>query len=166
MTDTTWPIDWESAIAELLTELSTVQEELLEVLSTKRNLMVAGDVESLTQQQALEEQLGQRLEACHQRRSELLRHANASGLVGDSIGQLAAHLPQGDRKQLGAQAQQVAARMQLLRHHSLTNWVLAQRSLLHLTQLLEILATGGQVKPTYSLQESALSRGWLVDQAA
>ncbi|MCU0373434.1 MAG: hypothetical protein MUE56_09370, partial [Ignavibacteria bacterium] len=30
--------------------------------------------------------------------------------------------------------------MRLLQHQSLTNWVLAQRSMLHLSQLLEIIA--------------------------
>jgi flagellar biosynthesis/type III secretory pathway chaperone len=166
MTDTTASIDWEAAIAELLTELSTVQDELLGVLSAKRTLMAAGDVQGLAEQQSSEEQLGRRLAACHARRGELLRQAAASGLSGDSIGQLAAHLPHADKQEIGSRVQQAAARMQLLRHHSLTNWVLAQRSLLHLAQLLEILATGGQTKPTYSLEEGAPCRGSLVDQAA
>jgi hypothetical protein len=56
--------------------------------------------------------------------------------------------------------------MRLLQHHSLTNWVLAQRSLLHITQLLEIVATGGRLQPTYGKGASSHARGALVDQEA
>ena len=44
---------------------------------------------------------------------------------------------------------EAAERSRLLQHQSLTNWVLVQRSLLHLSQLIEIIATGGRPKPTY-----------------
>lgn len=158
--------DWETEIADLLTELSTVQEELLAALTAKRAAMVAGDLEELGAVQAREEILGERLEACHQRRGALLEEAGEQGLPSESIAQLATTQP-GDRAvQLGDQVQQIAARTRLLRHHSLTNWVLAQRSLLHLSQLLEILATGGRIQPTYSKEEAADSRGALVDRAA
>jgi hypothetical protein len=39
--------------------------------------------------------------------------------------------------------------MRVLQHHSLANWVLAQRRLLHVAQSLEIIATGGRMRPTY-----------------
>ena len=57
-----------------------------------------------------------------------------------------------------------SARMRLLQHQSLANWVLAQRTILHLSQLLEIIATGGQLQPTYSRDEPSDSRGALVDK--
>lgn len=157
---------WEAAIADLLDELSSVQEDLLTTLSAKRAAIVAGNLEQLQQLQEQEQELGKRLEACHHRRCELLEEAAQRGLPSDSISQLATALPAGSRKQVGEQVQHVSARTRLLRHHSLTNWVLAQRSLLHLSQLLEILATGGKTKPTYSKEESPHSRGNFVDHAA
>ena len=60
----------------------------------------------------------------------------------------------------------LTGRMDLLQHHSLANWVLAQRSLLHISQLLEIIATGGRLRPTYGKSEPVLARGALVDQEA
>jgi hypothetical protein len=54
----------------------------------------------------------------------------------------------------------------LLQHESLTNWVLVQRSLLHLSQLIEIVATGGRTQPTYGNGSRRLSCGALVDRAA
>ena len=59
-----------------------------------------------------------------------------------------------------------STRMRLLQHQSLTNWVLAQRSILHLSQLLEIIATGGRLQPTYGRDESSASSGALVDREA
>ena len=165
--EATLPItDWETAIADLLDELSLVQDELLGTLVTKRDVIVAGDVQRLEEIQAQEGQLGARLQACHDRRAELLAQAAQQGLPGDSISQLASALPAADRGELGTTVHQVSARTSLLRHHSLANWVLAQRSLLHLSQLLEILATGGKTKPTYSKEESPHARGNLVDRAA
>ena len=61
---------------------------------------------------------------------------------------------------------EATARMRLLQHHSLTNWVLVQRTLIHLSQMLEIIATGGRLKPTYGKDDSVNSGGFLVDQAA
>ena len=158
--------DWETAIVDLLDELSTVQEELLAALVSNRDVIAQGDVEQLKTLQEHEQELGQRLQACHDRRAELLTEAARHGLPGDSIWRLTSALPANERKQLGETVQQVSAKTQLLRHHSLANWVLAQRSLLHLSQLLEILATGGKTKPTYSKEESPHARGNLVDRAA
>jgi hypothetical protein len=59
---------------------------------------------------------------------------------------------------------QAALRARLLRHEGLVNWVLVQRTLIHLSQLLEIIATGGRLQPTYRKEESLRAGGALVDQ--
>jgi hypothetical protein len=61
---------------------------------------------------------------------------------------------------------EASAKMQLLQHHSLAGWVLAQRSLLHVSQLLEILATGGRMQPTYGSRESIHACGSMLNQEA
>ena len=159
-------IDWEGELAALLSELSSVQEELLEVLVQKRNLMIESDLDGMSQLQPREDSVAQRLQACHQRRSLLLQRAAEQGLVADNIRQLAASVGHSNRQQFGKQLQDVSARMRLLQHQGLTNWVLAQRTLLHLSQMLEIIATGGQLQPTYGKGDSAHARGSLVDRAA
>lgn len=157
--------DWEGELAELLEDLSGVQDELLEVLTEKRERIAHRDLEGMQGLQPREAELCQRLEACHQRRKELLQRAAQCGMPGDSIGKLAASLP-GKPARLGKRVKEASQRMRLLQHHSLTNWVLAQRSLLHLAQLLEIIATGGKLQPTYGKGASAQERGALVDQEA
>jgi len=158
-------VDLELDLAELLDDLSAVQEELLVVLGEKRQRMASRDLEAMTSLEPREQELCNRLEACHRRRLELLEIAAGQGMPSDSMGKLAKALP-GKPERLGKQVKEVSQRMRLLQHHSLTNWVLAQRSLLHLSQLLEIVATGGRLQPTYTKGDTTHPRGALVDREA
>ncbi|MGI8978890.1 MAG: flagellar export chaperone FlgN [Pirellulaceae bacterium] len=159
-------VDWEDELAALLAELSSAQDELLAVLVAKKDCLAAADLEALSELQIRELALGVRLQACHVRRGELLAAAKEQNLPGDSIGRLAATLPARQRDKLGKQVKDSQARMRLLQNQSITNWVLAQRSLLHVSQLLEIIATGGRLQPTYGEGETVHSVGSLVNQEA
>lgn len=157
---------WDHELSSLLDELSSVQEELLQLLSRKHSLLAAGDVPGLRALQPQEEELAARLQACHERRRLLLAQAAAQGLPAHDLRTLSTALgPEGQRR-LAPQLAQAAQRLQLLRHHSLANWVLVQRTLLHLSQLLEILATGGRESPTYTKTGPHIPSGSLMDQAA
>ncbi|MEQ8790168.1 MAG: flagellar export chaperone FlgN [Pirellulaceae bacterium] len=165
MEQATITVDLEAELAGLLDELSAVQDEMLMVLGEKRRHMAQRDLEGMRSLEPRERELCTRLENCHRRRLELLELAAGQGLPSDSIGKLASALP-GKPARLGKQAKEASQRMRLLQHHSLTNWVLAQRSLLHLSQLLEIVATGGRLQPTYTKGDTSQSRGALVDREA
>ncbi len=158
--------NWETDVASLLSELSATQDDLFELLGQKRRLLVASDVAGIQALEPRERQLIARLEACHGRRAELLSRASQHNLPGDSIRSLTKALPTPGRKQLEKQAADAAQRARLLSHQSLTNWVLIQRTLIHLSQLLEIIATGSRARPTYGKGGYAAAGGSLVDQAA
>ena len=158
--------NWEQGLADLLGELSSVQDELLAVLIAKKDCLAGAELEALAELQARELALGERLQACHQRRGEMLAMAKEQNLPGDSLGQLAATLPTRQRDKLGKQVKESQAQTRLLQNQSITNWVLAQRSLLHVSQLLEIIATGGRLQPTYGEGETVHSVGSLVNQEA
>ena len=157
--------DLEAEVASLLTDLSAAQDELIDVLTLKRDRMASGDVEGMQSLASREDRLASRLQECHERRAALLDRAGNAGRPNASIRQLAASMPAQSRENLNKQVSSTASRLRMLQHHSLTNWVLAQRSVLHLSQLLEIVATGGKIRPTYDKGESAHSRGALVDRA-
>lgn len=156
---------WEAEIAALLNELSAVQTELLDYLVQKRRLLADADVAGLQALETCEHDLLVRLQACHDRRGELLARARDEQLPADSIRSLAQAMPPAARMQLTEQVEAASHRARLLGHHSLTNWVLTQRTLLHLSQLLEIIATGGRQRPTYGRAAPAHAGGALVDQA-
>ncbi len=165
MTSTTPPVAWDSELASLLAELSDIQTDLLEVLTDKRSRLLSADLEALRAMQSREAELVGRLQACHERRLALLARAADEGLPSANLTSLAAALPSEQRQHLTPQLREASARIRLLQHHSLTNWVLVQRTLLHLSQLLEIIATGGRLKPTYGKNDCAPTGGSLVDQA-
>jgi hypothetical protein len=157
---------WESEIGGLLTELAEVQTALLATLGEKRKLLISHDQPALAAMSVREQDLANRLQACHERRQGLLVRAEAEGLPADSISSLSEALPAGSRGRMHASIQETANRTKLLQHQSLANWVLVQRSLLHLSQLIEIIATGGRMKPTYGKGSDNGNGGVLVDQAA
>ena len=157
---------WESDLAGLLEDLTQVQEELLAVLGRKRQCMAAGDLRGMKELQPAEQALCDRLQACHDRRGELLQEVAEDGMATGSLGGLASLLePQGARD-LGREVKQAASRMSLLQHNCLVNWVLAQKALLHASQMLEIIATGGRLQPTYGNRAGRTASGALVDQEA
>lgn len=166
MITATSTMNWDTELADLLNELSTVQGELLDVLHAKRACMEKRDIEGMTALASTETELGDRLQACHDRRTSLLAAVNESGMSCDTLGKLANQLPSGKREALGKQVKDAALRTRLMQHESLTNWVVAQRTVLHLSQLIEIIATGGRTQPTYGKNDAALARGALVDQEA
>jgi flagellar biosynthesis/type III secretory pathway chaperone len=156
---------WESDIAGLLSELSAVQTDLLHVLTDKRTLLAAGDGAALGAIAIQEQGLVTRLQACHERRERLLAQAAGEGLPSDSIKSLSKSLPAGSRNRLRGELEETRERSRILQHESLTNWVLVQRTLVHLSQMIEIIATGGRMKPTYGKGSDRQDQGALVDRA-
>jgi flagellar biosynthesis/type III secretory pathway chaperone len=157
---------WESELASFMNDLSSTQNETLELLVQKQKCLAKLDAEGLAAIAGREEELMNRLQECLRRRAELLEKADQQGLPASSIGALAKSLPSGGRGELGGQVKQANSRTRLLRHQSLTNWVVVQRTLLHLSQMLEIIATGGKKRPTYSKEDSSDGGGALVDSVA
>jgi hypothetical protein len=165
-TETANPPDLASAVAALLDELSSVQGELLETLVEKRDALAAADLPRLAELQPREEALIERLTRCQEQRHRLLDAAREEGLPHENVAKLATRLDRGKTGSLGERVNESQGRVRLLQHHCLATWVLAQRSLLHVSQLLEIIATGGRLQPTYGDKESVHARGSLVNQEA
>lgn len=157
---------WETELAAFLTELSTVQDELMAVLHRKLEFLRAADSAALGDLIPLEQALAERLQGCYERRLELLERAREQGLVAESLTALTETLPSERRRHWRHELDRAAGKSRLLQHHSLTNWVVVQRTLLHLAQLLEIIATGGRRNPTYGKGEPAAAGGVLLDDAA
>ena len=157
---------WELELAKFLTDLMAVQEETLKVLNRKREMIVAADLVGLSSITSEEESLIERLQACQQRREELLHQAEQAGLPNANLKVLSQSLPKSQRDALDPPMRLAQARMRLLHCESLTNWLVVQKNLLHLAQLLEIIATGGQMQPTYGSGEPSAVHGYLVDGAA
>lgn len=157
--------NWEQPIASLLSDLSSVQADLLKLLNEKRGLLAKGETTRLAAIQPKEQELVSRLADCQSRRQSLLADAESQGLPHKDIQTLTATLPAAERQRLQPGVAEARHRSRLLQHQSLTNWVLAQRTMLHLSQMIEIIATGGKAQPTYGEGNQSRVGGSLVDQA-
>ncbi len=160
------PNDWESELATMLGELLGVQDDFLKLLAKKRDRLIASDTEGLNALAGEERQLVEALQACIQRREALLDEARRDGLPSESIQALSTALPVDQQHRLHPKVAQAKSNSRLLQHHSLAHWAAVQRSLLHLSHMLEIIATGGQMQPTYSEEDKSRASGALVDRAA
>ncbi len=160
------PIEWESELASLLTELMSVQDELFTFLAEKRRLLLEMDVAQLDRLEPAGQQLMSRLQNCHDRRGELLALAASESRPATNLRMLAKSLPAEERVRVEGHVFEATKRARLLQHQSFANWVFVQRSLIHLARLLEIIATGGRSEPTYGREELLRTGGSLVDQAA
>ena len=156
---------WDSELAKFLTDLSAVQDHTLSVLTRTREMIRTSDAEGLATVDEEERRLVDDLQHCLDRRQELLDRAHQQGLPSKNIRSLVGAIPGAKEGSLGDQVRQSQARSRALQIHNLTNWVLVQRTLLHLSQILEIIATGGRLKPTYGKDEPVSGHGTLMDRA-
>ena len=106
---------WESEIGGLLAELADVQSALLG--DAAREAADAGEraiTQALAAMAGREQQLVERLQACHERRQQLLARAEAEGLPADSIRSLSDRLPAESRGRVQASIREAAERSRLL----------------------------------------------------
>jgi len=157
---------WDSELANFLSHLSAVQEKSLDVLVRKGKLLAEADLAGLAALENEEEQLVAGLQDCLREREGLLQRANREGYRTKDVRSLAKALPGRSQSPVQEQVRQASHRARLLRHRSLVNWVLVQKTLIHLSQLLEIIATGGRLQPTYHKDGPAPASGALVDREA
>lgn len=162
---TSMDINWESELAQLLERLAASQQQLLGLLAQKHDLLLQRDHVALAALAPQEQDLCDELQACHDHRQQLLEQAAEAGLPADSIRSLTQALPTEQAQTLQQPLDESNRRSQLLRHQSISQWVVVQRTVLHLSQMLEIIATGGQLKPTYGKGGAADTSGTLMDRA-
>ena len=160
------PAGLESELATLLSDLLAGQGELMAVLNRKRNLLAAMDHEGLAGIADEEQRLLGVLQDCLARRQTLLARAAASGLPSGSIQALTQAMPSPKREPLSRQVAAASSRVRLMHTQNLTNWIVIQRTLIHLSQLLEIIATGGRPQPTYGAVGPSQPHGALLNQEA
>jgi len=158
-------INWDSELAHLLERLANTQQQLLKLLGQKHDRLLKRDHEGLAALAPQEEALCRELQACHDHRQQLLEAASEAGLPADSIQSLTKALPPEKAQGLQQPIDETNQRSQLIRHQSLSQWVVVQRTLLHLSHMLEIVATGGQLQPTYGKGTASENSGTLMDQA-
>jgi flagellar biosynthesis/type III secretory pathway chaperone len=157
------PVPLETELANLLNDLLSRQGDLMEILDRKRTMLGKVDREGLAHLAEDEKRLLGLLQDSLDRRERLLARAKAEGLPATSIEALTKSLPATQRDPLVRQVATAGSRSRILQTQSLTNWIIIQRTLIHLSRLLEIIATGGRLQPTYGEMGNGLPHAWHAD---
>ena len=136
----------EHDILQFLSELSAVQEQTLSVLNRKQKLLVKPNHDALAEIAVEEQEVLIRLRECLDRREEILDAARQQGHDVESLQSLCRRILSSECLRL---VEEAARRSRLIQSQSMTNWMMTQKSIIHLSYLLEMIATNGRGKPTY-----------------
>jgi len=151
-------------LQDFLNQLIEAQAQMLTVLHKKQAILVKPEKEAVAQISAEEEQtLGIMQNVLH-RREELLTTARLQNIRGDSVEQLCTHFfPHNVEVQ--KILDEIKHRSHQIRLLAYTNWTMSRKSLIHVSQILELLETRGHGKTTYQPQTTP-SRSGFVDRVA
>ncbi|MCL2347005.1 MAG: flagellar protein FlgN [Planctomycetaceae bacterium] len=160
---------WRSELVAFLERLQIVQNEIMTMADKKRQLFGNNDMIAVANMES-DEQLGiVQMRECLAKREKLLQYAAAEGLPSESVETLAKEVVPKSDDEFYRLLRSVQFQTRLLQQHNLTNWVIAQRSVLHVSQILEIIATRGLKKSTYTRKHGkniGASGGSIVDKNA
>ena len=153
-------------LQDFLHQLIDAQTRMLTVLHKKQAILVKPDKEAVAHISAEEESTLATMQNVLHRREELLTTARLQNIRGDSIEQLCGHFfPHNVEVQ--KMLDEVKSRTQQIQLLAYTNWTMSRKSMIHISQILELLETRGQGKTTYQPQVAAgISRGGFVDRVA
>lgn len=151
-------------IIEFLKQLDAAQEKTLKILQEKQILLVKPESKALAKVAEEEVAAMEQLRLVLEKREEILLAAGEQGTEVESVQELCETLFPNNfevRKLLDL----ARSRTQQLRFLALTNWTISQKSMIHLSQLLELIETRGQGKTTYKPTKGT-EGGGLVDRVA
>ena len=149
-------------ILDFLNQLIAAQIQMLTVLHKKQTVLVRPEKETLALISSEEEQTLGAMQNILKRREELLTTARLQNVQGDTIEQLCGHFfPRNAEVQ--KLLDETRHRTHQIRLLAYTNWTMSRKSLIHVSQILELLETQGQGKTTY---HPKASRSSFVDRVA
>ena len=151
-------------ILNFLNQLIETQVQMLAVLHKKQAVLVRPEKEAMTSITAEEEKTVETMQAILQQREELLTAARLQNVQGDSIEQLCEHFfPR--NIEVHKLLDETRHRTHQIRLLAYTNWTMSRKSLIHVSQILELLDTQGLGKTTYR-QRPSTDGGGFVDRVA
>ena len=153
-------------IQDYLHQLAGAQNQMLDVLRKKQAVLVKPEKKEIALIAAEEEVMVRKMQKMLERREELLTAARLRSCPCDSIEQLCGHFfPNNfDVQKILNETRHRTQQISLLAY---TNWTMSRKSLIHVSQILELLETRGQGKTTYQPQSANdRSSGSFVDRVA
>lgn len=141
---------WRKQLADFLEATLRAQKETVALLEHKRELFAKNDMAAIGELAKKEQAASERLQQCLVERERLLQYAVAEGLPAKSVETLAKAVVPYTDDEFFALLRSVRFETQKMRQNNIANWYVAQRGMLHTSQMLEIIATRGRMRSTYT----------------
>ena len=152
-------------LLDFLNQLIETQSQMLTVLHEQQKILVRPEKEAMALVTAKEKEAIETMQQVLNRREELLTAARLQNISGDTIEQLCGHFfPRNIEVQ--KMLDEAKHRTHQIRLLAYTNWTMSRKSMIHVSQILELLETQGQGKTTYQRAKTNASGGGLVDRVA
>ena len=152
-------------LLDFLNQLIETQKQMFDVLHKKQKMLVKPEKVALAKITAEEEHMVEKMQQVLNRREELLTSARLQNIDGDSIEQLCRHFFPCN-VEVQKLLDEVKHRVHQIHLLAYTNWTMSRKSMIHVSQILELLETRGQGKTTYHPRHSDGSGGSFVDRVA
>ena len=152
-------------ILNFLHQLIETQSQMIAVLYEQQKVLVRPEKEAMATVTTKEKEAIETMQCVLNRREELLTAARLQNISGDTIEQLCEHFfPRNlEVHKLLGEAKHRTHQIRLLAY---TNWTMSRKSMIHVSQILELLETQGQGKTTYQRSQTNTSGGGFVDRVA
>jgi hypothetical protein len=161
-------------VVRFLNALEETQEALLAVFTAKRTAIDNLQPEVMERLSLQEGELARRLQTLAGQRAELLNRARRAGMPAATLLELTGAIGKTERDArirsvLAAVEEKIRwaqRRTTELQRESWVQWIVSHRSYNHYTELLELIAHGGQAAPTYGAPTGThMARGVILDAA-
>lgn len=153
-------------ILNFLHQIAETQEQTVTVLRKKQTILVKPEKEAMASITAEEEAALAKMQQVLKWREEILTSARLQNIPGETIEQLCEHFfpHNADVQKLLDAVKQRTQQIQLTAY---TNWRMSRMSMIHISQILELLETRGQGKATYHMPSNTDgSHSGFVDRVA
>jgi hypothetical protein len=140
---------WFDDVARFADVLEATQQDLLHTLRLKRQALVTGTPGDLQRLNEASLDAARRLKMLSVWRSQLLDQAHEAGSAGPTLSDVLAEWIDPWSERLRARFTAVQQRFGEAQRESWIQWIIAQRTEACYTDVLDLLAHGGQRPPTY-----------------
>jgi len=137
-----------SELNRVLSIIESLQQQLTDLFATKITLLRDAQGDELHRLAAQEETLVHRLRQALDERRQMLDRARRGGLDVQTLTELAAAL--GGDPALQTRLDQAQLRALHLQQESWVHWIIAHRCYSHYTEVLDLIAHGGEAAPAYT----------------
>ncbi len=141
--------EWLTDVTRFADVLEATQQELLSTLRLKRRALVSGSARDLQQLNDSALETARRLKLLTAWRSRLLDQAQDEGDQARTISDVLARSADPWPEELRARLAAVQQRFGEVQRESWIQWIIAQRTEACYSDILELLARGGQRSPVY-----------------